>query len=64
MIRPACNCWRSAPEGEPKDHALTTKNRAPGLDPLGWLAGHQGISDLLVVLVFATALTIDPVVAR
>ncbi|MHB1594728.1 MAG: bile acid:sodium symporter [Streptosporangiaceae bacterium] len=28
--------------------------------PLAWLAGHQGISVLLAVLVFATALTIDP----
>lgn len=28
--------------------------------PLAWLAGHQGINVLLAVLVFATALTIDP----
>jgi BASS family bile acid:Na+ symporter len=28
--------------------------------PLAWLAGHQGIDALLAVLVFATALTIDP----
>ena len=28
--------------------------------PLAWLAGHQGISVLLAVLVFATALTINP----
>ena len=28
--------------------------------PLAWLAGHQGIGVLLAVLVFATALTIDP----
>jgi predicted Na+-dependent transporter len=28
--------------------------------PLAWLANHQGISVLLGVLVFATALTIDP----
>ena len=28
--------------------------------PLAWLAGHQGINILLAILVFATALTIDP----
>jgi predicted Na+-dependent transporter len=28
--------------------------------PLAWLAGHEGISVLLAMLVFATALTIDP----
>jgi predicted Na+-dependent transporter len=28
--------------------------------PLGWLTAHQGINALLVVLVFATAVTIDP----
>jgi BASS family bile acid:Na+ symporter len=28
--------------------------------PLAWLAGHQGISVLLAVLVFATAMTITP----
>jgi predicted Na+-dependent transporter len=28
--------------------------------PLAWLAGHQGINVLLAVLVFATAVTIDP----
>jgi predicted Na+-dependent transporter len=28
--------------------------------PLAWLAAHQGINALLVVLVFATAVTIDP----
>ena len=28
--------------------------------PLAWLAAHQGINVLLVVLVFATAVTIDP----
>jgi predicted Na+-dependent transporter len=28
--------------------------------PLAWLAGHQGISVLLAVLVFATAVTISP----
>lgn len=28
--------------------------------PLAWLAGHDGISALLAVLVFATAVTIDP----
>jgi BASS family bile acid:Na+ symporter len=28
--------------------------------PLAWLAGHDGINALLVVLVFATAVTIDP----
>ncbi len=32
--------------------------------PLAWLAGHQGISVLLAVLVFATALTIDPAELR
>jgi BASS family bile acid:Na+ symporter len=32
--------------------------------PLAWLAGHQGISVLLAVLVFATALTIDPAALR
>jgi predicted Na+-dependent transporter len=31
--------------------------------PLGWLAGHQGINVLLVVLVLATAVTIDPAAA-
>ena len=28
--------------------------------PLAWLAAHQGINALLVILVFATAVTIDP----
>ena len=28
--------------------------------PLAWLAGHQGINVLLAILVFATAVTIDP----
>jgi BASS family bile acid:Na+ symporter len=28
--------------------------------PLAWLAGHNGINVLLVILVFATAVTIDP----
>jgi BASS family bile acid:Na+ symporter len=28
--------------------------------PLAWLAAHQGINALLIVLVFATAVTIDP----
>jgi predicted Na+-dependent transporter len=28
--------------------------------PLAWLAAHQGINVLLVILVFATAVTIDP----
>ena len=28
--------------------------------PLAWLASHQGINVLLAVLVFATALTIEP----
>src|SRR6202035_1425170 len=28
--------------------------------PLAWLAGHQGISVLLAILVFATAVTISP----
>lgn len=28
--------------------------------PLAWLAGHDGINVLLVILVFATAVTIDP----
>jgi predicted Na+-dependent transporter len=32
--------------------------------PLGWLAGHQGINILLVILVFATAVTIDPAALR
>jgi predicted Na+-dependent transporter len=32
--------------------------------PLAWLAGHDGISALLVVLVFATAVTIDPAALR
>lgn len=32
--------------------------------PLAWLAGHQGISVLLIVLVFATAVTIDPQALR
>jgi BASS family bile acid:Na+ symporter len=32
--------------------------------PLAWLASHQGISVLLAVLVFATALTIDPAALR
>jgi predicted Na+-dependent transporter len=32
--------------------------------PLAWLAGHQGINALLVVLVFATAVTIDPAALR
>ena len=32
--------------------------------PLAWLAGHQGINILLAVLVFATAVTIDPAALR
>jgi bile acid:Na+ symporter, BASS family len=32
--------------------------------PLAWLAAHQGINALLVVLVFATAVTIDPQALR
>ena len=32
--------------------------------PLAWLAGRQGISILLAVLVFATAVTIDPAALR
>jgi predicted Na+-dependent transporter len=28
--------------------------------PVGWLTAHQGINALLVILVFATAVTIDP----
>ena len=32
--------------------------------PLGWLTAHQGINVLLVILVFATAVTIDPAALR
>ena len=32
--------------------------------PFGWLTAHQGISALLVVLVLATAVTIDPLALR
>src|ERR1700728_931989 len=32
--------------------------------PLAWLAGHQGINVLLAILVFATAITIDPAALR
>jgi predicted Na+-dependent transporter len=32
--------------------------------PLTWLAGHQGINVLLAILVFATAVTIDPAALR
>lgn len=32
--------------------------------PLGWLAGHGGISALLAALVFATAVTIEPAALR
>src|SRR5262249_12953688 len=32
--------------------------------PLGWLAARQGINVLLAVLVFATAVTIDPAALR
>jgi predicted Na+-dependent transporter len=32
--------------------------------PLAWLAAHQGINVLLAVLVFATAVTIDPAALR
>jgi predicted Na+-dependent transporter len=32
--------------------------------PLAWLAGHQGINFLLAILVFATAVTIDPTALR
>jgi predicted Na+-dependent transporter len=32
--------------------------------PLAWLAAHQGINALLIVLVFATAVTIDPQALR
>ena len=31
---------------------------------VGWLTGHQGINVLLVILVFATAVTIDPAALR
>ena len=32
--------------------------------PLAWLAAHQGINVLLAILVFATAITIDPAALR
>jgi BASS family bile acid:Na+ symporter len=32
--------------------------------PLGWLTAHQGINALLVILVLATAVTIDPAALR
>jgi predicted Na+-dependent transporter len=32
--------------------------------PLAWLAGHDGINVLLIILVFATAVTIDPQALR
>ncbi len=32
--------------------------------PLGWLAARQGINVLLAVLVFATAVTIEPAALR
>ena len=32
--------------------------------PLGWLAARQGINVMLAVLVFATAVTIDPAALR
>ena len=32
--------------------------------PLGWLTAHQGINALLVILVLATAVTIDPLALR
>ena len=32
--------------------------------PLGWLTAHQGINVLLVILVLATAVTIDPLALR
>jgi predicted Na+-dependent transporter len=32
--------------------------------PLAWLAGHQGINALLAILVFATAIAIDPAALR
>jgi predicted Na+-dependent transporter len=32
--------------------------------PLAWLAGHQGINVLLAILVFGTAVTIDPAALR
>jgi len=32
--------------------------------PFGWLAGHEGINVLLAVLVFATAVTIEPAALR
>jgi predicted Na+-dependent transporter len=32
--------------------------------PVGWLTAHQGINALLVILVFATAVTIDPAALR
>ena len=32
--------------------------------PLAWLDGHQGINVLLAILVFATAVTIDPAALR
>ena len=32
--------------------------------PLAWLARHQGINVLLAILVFATAVTIDPAALR
>jgi small basic protein len=32
--------------------------------PLAWLSDHQGINVLLAILVFATALTIEPAALR
>ena len=53
---------RSLAAGYP-EFVLVLAAAALGLSvqpPLAWLAGHQGIGVLLAVLVFATALTIDP----
>jgi predicted Na+-dependent transporter len=49
--------------GEYPELAMVLAAAVTGLvvqPPLAWLASHQGISVLLSVLVFATALTIDP----
>ncbi len=57
---------RSLAAGYP-EFVLVLAAAALGLSvqpPLAWLAGHQGISVLLAVLVFATALTIDPAELR
>ncbi len=57
---------RSLAAGYP-EFVLVLAAAALGLSvqpPLAWLAGHQGIGVLLAVLVFATALTIDPAELR